>query len=340
VILGLANLYAADAVERELPDAVAARRLLEAKRPDIPPRVAAMIERIGGDDRERHESATLLALARLGRRHGGFGEDPHTYHNEDHILEVGERRLSKVLDAAAAGPLVPADAQALLLFAACHDLRQRETFDAPGPVGGNEASSVSESFRILDACGFDRGPDRDVYTALELMIVGSTFDARPPSANTVAGGGGSGGALARHLSHWLDQERPHWQEDPGASRGERLGRLAADLDTANVSEPFPEFAASAVRLCREIEYRCGRDLKRAASVASTLHFLTHGQQAYFFDLHRFCSREGERVFGRDKLANAPRLRAAVTRLTERFDEQAPRNGLAVIEAFAAISQEV
>ena len=40
----------------------------------------------------------LLGLARLGVRHGAFGADPHDYHNEDHVLELGERRLGQLMD--------------------------------------------------------------------------------------------------------------------------------------------------------------------------------------------------------------------------------------------------
>ena len=103
----------------------------------------------------------MLGLARLGLRHGGFGTDPHDYHNEEHVLELAERRLGQVMDAIGVATLPGDDWLALLLFAACHDLRQRETFDVPGPVGGNEAASIAECFRILAASGFDTVGDRE-----------------------------------------------------------------------------------------------------------------------------------------------------------------------------------
>lgn len=338
MILGYSSLYPADAVERDLPDAGAARALLAARRPDIPPRIEAMVSRVtGGAGSPRHADAALLALCRLGLRHGGFGNDPHDYHNEEHVLELAERRLARVVDVLGENGLPSADWLALMLFGACHDLRQRETLDVPGPVGGNEAASIAESFRILAACGFDQEADRELYLAMELMIAGSTFDPRPlphPDSEDLATV--AGGSLARSLGLWLDGERPEWNADLGAHRGERLGRLAADLDTANVGEAFALLADSASRLCRERERRAGRRLEDAASGPPCLGFLSRGQIHYFFDLHRFCSREGERVFGPQKLANGPRVRRVSQSLLQQFEASPPACGQAVLDAFAAL----
>ena len=341
MILGYSNLYGPDAIERALPDADAARRLLLQHRPDIPPRLEAMVARITqGTGDARHLDAALLGLARLGLRHGAFGDDPHDYHNEDHVLELAERRLGRVLDELGTDALPPRDALALLVFAACHDLRQREPFDVPGPIGGNEAASIAETFRILAACGFDPVADRDQFLALELMIAGSTFDPRPlphPDGEELATA--AGGSLARSLGIWLDGDRPEWSAEPAARRGERLGRLAADLDTANVGEAFPHLAESALRLCRERERRAGRALARAASGPTCLGFLSRGQTHYFFELHRFCSREGERVFGAQKAANGPGVRRVSQRLLARFEDVPPASGQAVLDAFAALCAE-
>ena len=337
MILGYSSLYALDASERALPDAGAARRLLADRRPDIPGRIEAIVARAtGGEGSPQHADAALLGLARLGLRHGGFGQDPHAYHNEDHVLELAERRLGRVMDVLGDAGLPAADWLALVLFAACHDLRQRETFDVPGPVGGNEAASIAETFRILASCGFDPARDGELFVALELMIAGSTFDARPlPHADGEDLATAAGGSLARSLGVWLDGERPDWSTDPAARRGERLARLAADLDTANVGESFQHLADSALRLCRERERRAGRPLDRAASGAPCLGFLTRGQTHYFFDLHRFCSREGERVFGPGKAANAERVRRLSAELAAAFEEAPPPHGQAVLDAFSA-----
>lgn len=341
MILGYSSLYPADGSERAVPDAGAARTLLQSRRPDIPGRIDTMIARAtGGAGDPRHLDAVLLGIARIGRRHGAFGDDPHDYHNEDHALELAERRVGMLMDAIGLDALPAGDWLALMLFAACHDLRQRETFDVPGPVGGNEAASIAEGFRILDACGFDRAGDRPVYVALELMIAGSTFDARPPQRSEDPDAPAApGGSLARGLALWLDGERPDWREDADARRGERLARLAADLDTANVGEPFALLADSALRLCRERERRAGRSLAKASSAPTCLGFLSRGQTIYFFDLHRFCSREGERAFGPRKAGNGPLVRRVSQGLLDRFEDQPPRNGQAVLDAFAALCAE-
>jgi len=338
VILGYSTLFAADAVEKALPDAAAARSLLLQRRPDLVPRLQAVVARISrGANDVRHADAALLGLARLGLRHGGFGDDPHDYHNEDHVMELAERRLSRVIDSLGEDGLPANDWLALLLFAACHDLRQRETRDVHGPVGGNEAASIAETFRILDSCGFQRGPDRDQYVALELMIAGSTFDPRPlPHPEGEAMASVAGGSLARGLGLWLDGERPQWASDPATRRGERLGRMASDLDTANVGEAFPLLAQSALRLCRERECRAGRRLGAAASGPTSLGFLSRGQLNYFFELHRFCSREGDRVFGPTKVANGPAVRRVSAALLARFEDHAPASGQVVLDAFEAL----
>jgi len=338
VLFGYASLYPPDASENALPDASAARRLLEAQRPDILARLAEVTARFGAD--RRTLDATVLGTARLGLRHGSFGSDFHAYHNETHVLEVGERRLLRLLAGMGDAALGSSDVAALMMFAACHDLRQRETVDVPGPVGGNEAASIAETFRILDACGFDRVGDREQFVALELMIAGSTFDARPapladPQTDQLPGI--AGGALARGLALWLDSSRPRWRDNAEARRGERLARLAADLDTANVGESFVQLGETALRLCREREMRAGRRLDSPLSARPCLDFLGRGQENYFYELHHFNSREGERVFGLQKLANGPLVRDATAALLAGFAEHPPEAGAAVLSAFSELT---
>lgn len=329
-----------DNVERSLPDAANARRLVERHRPDIPTRLDSILARFGlpADEHARHVAAAILGVARLGLRHGGFGSDPHAYHNEDHIMELAERRLGRIYDTLGIAILPALDWASLVLFAACHDLRQRETFDVPGPIGGNEAASIAETFRILDACGFTRSTDRATYVALELMIAGSTFDARPaPRSEGEDVASAAGGSLARALGLWLDGERPGWSSDPDAVRGERLGRLASDLDTGNVAETFSNLSESALRLCREREQRAGRKLDKPCSGPSCLGFLTRGQLTYFFDLHRFASREGQMALAQCKARNAEAVRRVSALLQERFTDVPPPHGQAVMDAFIEIS---
>ena len=338
VLFGYESSYPPDASELALPDVADARRRLQAFRPDIAERLAAIAQRFGVDARAL--DAAILGTARLALRHGSLGGDFHDYHNENHVLEVGERRLLRM--AADMGQQTPdaADIAALMMFAACHDLRQRESYDFPGPVGGNEAASCAEAFRIMDACGFDREADRAQYVALELMISGSTFDSRPPTLSdpqTEQLPDVAGGALARGLHLWLENNVPRWRENADARRGVRLARLAADLDTANVGEDFGQLCETALRLCREREMRAGRALDAAASALPCLGFLGAGQEYYFYELHQFSSREGERVFGPQKASNGPRVRAVTAALHARFADAPPANGEAVLAAFSELS---
>ena len=344
VILGYSKLFMPDASERALPDADTARALILQRRPDIlgwmQQRRLRLLDHFGNDvapTLDRAADAFILGLARLGLRHGSFGDDPHPYHNEGHVLEIADRRLRALERALGYAALPLADWLKLALFAACHDLRQREPDDVPGPVGGNEASSIAETLRILDTCGYSRELDRALYIAMELMIAGSTFGlfARPLENSAEAAVGG--GALARHLPGWLDQAVPEWQHDPAVEAALILARIAADLDTANAGESFAELADSALRLCREREMRECRTTDSPASAQPCLGFLTNGQERYFFELQHFCSREGERVFGLGKVANAPRVRAVSAALRARFANDPPANGDEVIAAYLQLA---
>jgi hypothetical protein len=309
VLFGYESSYPPDATERALPDVMAARRLLSERRPDIPERLGAVASRFGVDPRALE--AALLGTARLAMRHGSLGEDFHAYHNEMHVLEVGERRLVRMLEAMGEMGPSPEDISALLIFAACHDLRQREAYDFPGPVGGNEAASSAEAFRIMDAAGFEREADRSQYVAIELMITGSTFDAKPASRadpQTDDLPDLAGGAHARGLHLWLDTSVPRWREHADARRGERLARLAADLDTASADSAQP-----------------------------SLGFLGTGQEYYFYELHQFSSREGERVFGPKKASNGARVRETTAALLARFGAAPPAHGEAVLAAFSELT---
>jgi hypothetical protein len=338
VLFGYESSYPPDATEQALPDVASARRLLGANRPDIPDRLAAIAARYDLDPRAL--DAAVLATARLAHRHGSLGDDFHAYHNETHVLEVGERRLLRLLDGIGAQGPDGDDIAALLMFAACHDLRQRESYDFPGPVGGNEAASAAEAFRILDAAGFDRTADRAQYIALELMITGSTFDARPaapadPQTDELPEV--AGGALARGLHLWLDSQVPRWRQHADVRRGERLARLAADLDTANVGEDFVQLCDTALRLCREREMRWGRAIDSDESAKTCLGFLGAGQEYYFYELHRFSSREGEKVFGPQKHENGPKVRETSNALHAHFADSPPATGAAVLAAFAELT---
>ena len=338
MLLGFSTLYPRDATELALPDVASAHAMLATKRADLVAGLADVAARFAGDPRAL--DAAVLGAARLGLRHGSFGKDVHAYHNETHVLEVGQRRLLRMVEGMGDAAPAPQDVDMLLVFAACHDLRQRETVDVPGPVGGNEAASIAETLRILETCGFSRDADRAQFVAIELMIAGSTFDARPvaaadPATDELANI--AGGALARGLALWLDSVLPRWRGDADARRGERLARIAADLDTANVGEDFVQLCETAIRLCREREMRFGRALDLPESAQPCLDFLGVGQERYFHELHRFNSREGERVFGPGKLLNGQRVRETTAAMLARFQSRRPADGNQVIAAFSELT---
>jgi hypothetical protein len=343
LILRPAKTYEPDAVERELADPAAAARLIEAQRPDVirllEQRRQQLTWAFGSelDDLvERSDQALLLSLGRSGLRHGSWGEDFHHYHNENHALEILDGRLGRLMQHAGLAALSGIDWVALSLFATCHDLRQREPVDYDHPVGHNEAASIAETTRILDACGFDRERERPLYLALEMMIAGSTFDARPAppvlyynSAEMVS----SGGALAPNLPRLLDSEHPGWAEDPAIVHALELALIASDLDTANVGEPFPWLAESASRLCQEREMRSGRLLDAPESASPCTGFLSDGQERYFFELHRFCSVLGAQTFASTKQANAGAVKKVAQQVRDRYGDGAP-NGQTVVAGFA------
>lgn len=350
VILGIPRGFAPDQAERQLPDVAAARALLGAQAPIdvlLAERALAwssLLDAPGTALFTRTADAVRLACARLALRHGRLGSDFHAYHNEGHVLEICGDRIDRLVANQGLARVTLRDGCALMLFAAGHDLRQREAPHLYAGVGANERASIEETQRILDAAGFSRTHDADLYLALELMIAGSTFDARPPPGGYLYNAADlvqSGGALAAKLDLALDAYRPGWRSDPAIAHGHELALLAADLDTANVSEPFATFARTAENLCREREMLAGRSLAAGESALPVLGFLTDGQERFFFELHRFHSEPGRATFEAGKQANAPRLRALAAGLRARFAQRgAPETGEQVIAAYRATLAEL
>ena len=343
--------FPADAVEARVPDPGTARALVTARRPDVLAllerrrrRLAAVIAGEPGETIERAEDAILMAFCRLAFRHGSWGNDFHAYHNESHILEILGPRLDHLMDAIGAERLTLRDWFRLSLFAAAHDLRQREAPEFAAGVGSNERASVEETLRILHACGFSRAANAELFFSCELMISGSTFDARPASAthdyNPAELVVQSGGALAQKLDAKLDKHAPGWRNDPRTQHALELALIAADLDTANVAEPFALFVASAERLCLEREMRSRREVDSAESARSVLAFLTDGQERYFFELHRFNSEFGRQVFEDAKRANADKLTALTARLRASYASAPATSGEQVLSTFRRLAGEV
>jgi len=320
VILSFPSHFPVDEAELRLPDAAAAQALAATAASPLEAllrrrrREWASLLRLPEDERllDATEDAVRLGHARLALRHGSLGSDFHAYHNEGHVLEICGERIDRLCGTIGLHALGLREWCALMLFGAGHDLRQRE---APGfidGVGANERASVDEMQRILDVCGFSRERDADLFVAVELMIAGSTFDARPAAGERPFNAADlvqSGGALASRLDQLLDLRRSGWRNDAVLVSAQRLALIAADLDTANVAEPFVKFATTGENLCREREMLSGRSLAASESALPVLGFLTDGQESFFFELHRFQSEAGAAAFGPGKAANAPRLRA-------------------------------
>ncbi len=346
MIFDFPRTFPPDAVELELADLAAVRQLAGDR---LAPIEHALAERqlqlaalLAMDPAAaplvaRCADVVRIAYARLARRHGSWGDDFHAYHNEGHVLDIFGDRISRLIAVRGIFVLGLRDWCALGLFAACHDLRQREQPLYEAGVGANERASLEETFRLLDQAGFSRDGDADLFFALDLMIAGSTFDARPPPGGAAFNAAElvqSGGALAAKLEQKLDKHRPDWRDDARIVHAHRLALIAADLDTANVAEPFARFAASAENLCREREMLCARSLDAGESAQPVLGFLTDGQDRFFFDLHRFSSELGRETFEAAKSANAPRLKSLSLGLRARIAISGrPHSGQQVLRAY-------
>ncbi|HEY0178904.1 MAG TPA: hypothetical protein VGC30_04625 [Dokdonella sp.] len=346
-MLEFPRAFPADAVEREIADVAAARAVLGAR---LAPLDAALARRrddfaaLLGDRSAAAlyacvEDAVRLAYARLARRHGRLGGDFHAYHNEQHALDLCDGRLGRVCATLGAHALALRDWCALLVFGAGHDLRQREAPLLHAGIGANERASAEETQRILTACGVPPERDPELHLVIEIAIAGSTFDARVPrpgQAYNAADLVQSGGALADRLDRTLDALAPRWRADAHFAHRLGLARIAADLDTANVAEPFARFAQSGEDLCREREMLAGRSTAAADSALPVLGFLTDGQHRFFFELHRFLSEAGRAAFGAGKQANAPKLKALAAGTRARLAVRGrPASGDDVIAAYRA-----
>lgn len=341
-----------DAVEEQIPDYRTAEQMLREHDPSflryVQQRRLSFEKHFGAEEfsdfLDKAQRTLVIAYARFALRHGNWSEDLHAYHNEGHALEILAGRINYLCEQAGAERLKPVDWVMLTLFAATHDLRQREVPDLEALVGNNERASISEAHRIMESVGFDRETDAAVFDDLELMIAGSTFNVQPKQNPNLSPpeAASSCGALAPMLVKELDQNNPHWPDDPELKRRVRLTLIASDLDTANVSEPILKFAQSAVRLCREIEFRCGRDMDSAESAPSVLGFLTRGQEAYFFELHQFDSILGNEILGPMKETNAPLLTVLCEHMRKAFgtSPEAGVTGRMILDEFMHKASEI
>ncbi len=336
-----------DDVERRVPDTATARAMIDERAPryaQLVDELLARLQQAGHPDEDpflnRVKDALLIAYARFACRHGSWGSDRHSYHNEYHAWEIINDRLSALAEAAGQDALTSQEWALLALFAATHDLRQREKSDGDELIGPNERASAQEAMRILELAGFDRSRDIDqqAMADLELMINGSTFETDADADHVLLP---SGGAVAPALVGQLRTQHPDWATDPILRRRARLALLASDLDTANVAEPFPVFARSAARLCAELEMRCDRPNLGPDSAEPVLKFLTRGQEYYFFQLHHFDSRIGRQVFTEAKERNAPKVLAMSQHMLAKFSNPSGEvTGQEIVDAFIERADEL
>lgn len=322
-----------DAIEDRIPDVESAVALLETRKRAFIQQTEALTrlwcERYPDD--EGTLQCTLRALwlgyARMALRHGTWGEDFHAYHNESHTRDILVSRITQVQQAAQAGELSGRSVALLALFAVTHDLRQRESGQAAKWVGPNERASVYEAHRIMQRAGFNFDEDPTLFTTLKLMIEGSTF----VSDSQTEAGGATAASIVR-LTSQADLE-PDW---------EQLVLLAADLDTANVAEPFFTFAQGSAHLFEELEMRKGRASLGEHSAEPALAFLTVQQRRYFFEFQQFSSTLGRRVYADAKVANAPLLTEAINRLKDQFAKTSMSQvtGRQVLDRFLVVAAEL
>jgi hypothetical protein len=350
-LFDLDRQFPADASELRVRDVAQAADALRDRRQDLFAVMhdvgQAYLGNFGSEYAEllrRVQDALALSFVRMATRHGSWGTDLHEYHNEQHALELLNGRLARTRLQLGWRALDMQEWLLLALFATCHDLRQREAADYWHDIGANERASIAEAFRVLDLVGFSRRKDREFYVCLGLMIAGSTFDARPSAPNpfNTAEVASSGGSLAPKLVLELCCGRTDAGLDATTARRTKLMLIAADLDTANVGEPFTSLAGSAVRLVQEREKRAGRSLDATESAQPVFDFLTHGQERYFFELHRFVSPLGLEVFGAGKRLNEPKVQWQSRRMRELFPGgPAPgQTGQQVIEVFLRLADEI
>lgn len=317
-----------DAIEQSIPDVKSALALLNSRDPAFV-QLTQDLKQSWCDSYPAQrrlflntQNALWLAYARIALRHGTWGDDFHAYHNEMHARDILSERIVKVQNRARPGELAALDVVLLALFAVTHDLRQREEGAPSQLVGPNERASQDEAHRILCGAGFDPESDQHLFSTLDLMIAGSTFVSDPQQKNT-------GATAVRVVESQRDSEPQHQQ----------LVLLAADLDTANVSEPFVDFARGAAKLFEELEMRRGRKDLDTASAGAALEFLTFEQKRYFFELQRYSSDLGRRTFAEAKTANAKPLSNTIDRLSEHFSSglRADVTGQQVLDQFLKIA---
>jgi len=246
-----------------------------------------------------------IAYARMCHRNGSLSQHPRSYHNEFHCNDLCHHLIechSHFEDL-----FSPTQWALLSYFSVCHDLRQ----DLPGThneqqlIGANEAASFEEAIEINDL-NKDNHSQRLLNQShhrvlLKTMIEGSTFGRHGDNKRYFFQGN-----IAKYL---LKNRRMNSDID------QQLVYLSCDIDTANVSLAFDDYARSAIRIYDEL--KAHRLIKVSARV-----FFSDEQINYFFNQQQFNSKPATTLFQQRKQHNAPLLKktvAAVNALPEDAD---------------------
>ncbi len=281
----------------------------------------------------------LVAFARMAQRNGTWGNGKRYYHDETHIIDILDGRLSSVCGSSGSQDLKASDWILLVLFAVTHDLRQTEEIRPLDNIGANELASIEEAHRLMLDCGISFEEHAYLFDTLSLMIKGSTFvnQRRPGAVNGHYNPPPIGGSLAPEIAHELIEANPDWQSNSELKSQINLVLLASDLDTANVAEPHQQMILVAIKLCLEIEEIIGRDIKSTESAEYVFEFLTRRQELFFFDLHRFYSDIGRSAFATGKEKNAKFLKDLISQARESLSIDG-KTGEEVVAAYQALVQ--
>ncbi len=233
------------------------------------------------------DQAMTIAYARMALRNGSLSDKPRSYHNELHINDL----LSRVIYCARneSGQIHQQGLALLCFFAATHDLRQAEppkSADDDSLVGSNETASYQEALRIIELNPATTLWNNHNINLLKTMIEGSTFGSGGKRSKNFFQGN-----LAKHL---LSEQQLANQQD------EQLVLLACDIDTANVSLPINQFAASGVHIYDEL-------VSHHNAQISAWQFFSEQQKVYFFEQQAYHADLSKRLFQADKEKNTESL---------------------------------
>ena len=246
-----------------------------------------------------------IAYARMCHRNGSLSQQPRSYHNEFHCNDLCEHLI--VCHRQFADDFSPIQWALLSYFSVCHDLQQGLSGTRAGQqlIGANEAASFQEAVQIATLTDHYNSEhllhQTHQQSLLKTMIEGSTFGRHGDNKRYFFQGNIAKFLLKnRHMDSDTDQQMVY---------------LACDIDTANVSMPFDDYARSAIRIYDELT-------AHGLLKVSTRVFFSDEQINYFFNQQQYNSAPAIALFQQRKQQNAPLLKktvAAVKALPETAD---------------------